>query len=513
MRRLFAVCLLIAAACAHYPVNPKLGGIDVTKGYRWATTSLPKANNETFVVLAFSGGGTRAAGLSYTVLKQLQGTALADGSRLLDHVRVISSVSGGSFASMDYALRGDDMIADFETTFLTKDVEKDLVSAAFFTPSNWIKLLSPNYHRIDLAEEVYDRDVFHGKTFKDLLEIQQQKNRPYVIANSTELEMGSRFEWTQDDFDPICSDITSMHVARAVAASSCFPVLLPPLIVDKYDRDVCHYQDPEWVATARSDAYVNPARVRLISELEGFLNPERTHLHLMDGGIADNIGLRAPVHALTSTDTFVPYDRAKERGGFTLVPLTNKGKIRKMLIIVVNAGTQGPIKIDNKQSEPKLLGVIGGVIGAPMDNYSFDSIQLTLSTIKEIRGLDTTYYPVLIQLPAHPGQRQEPARHGQRHRYEFRCADRCPDRRVEASLRSPAPPGPVLPAIPTRRRSRQTPNAVRDLRLGAATAVGVVRVEVVGEIEGSITAPHLQGCEEGARPVTVKRSVSCRRYP
>jgi hypothetical protein len=73
-----------------------------------------------------------------------------------------------------------------------------------------------------------------------------------------------------------------------------------------------------------------------------------------------------------------------------------------MLIIVVNAGTQGPIKIDNKQSEPKLLGVIGGVIGAPMDNYSFDSIQLTLSTIKEIRGLDTTYYPVLISFPLIP---------------------------------------------------------------------------------------------------------------
>lgn len=407
MRRLFAICLLLAAACAHYPVNPKLGAVDVTKGYRWATTTVPDANNDTFIILSFSGGGTRAAGLSYAVLKQLQGVTLADGSTMLAHVRVISSVSGGSFASMDYALRGDEMLADFESTFLAKNIEGDLIQGAFFTPSNWIKLLSPNYHRIDMAAEIYDREVFHGKTFKDLLDAQRKNNRPFIIANSTELEMGSRFEWTQDNFDPICSDITEMHVARAVAASSCFPFLLPPLIVDKYGRDVCNYQDPDWVKTARNDMYVNPDRGRLISELDAFLNPERTNLHLMDGGIADNIGMRAPLHALTSTDTFVQYDKAKQRGGFTLQPLTNLGKITKMIIVVVNAGTQGPISIDNTPKEPSIVKVVSNVVGAPMDNYSFDTIQATLETIKDIRGLSTTYYPVLISFPLIPNDKKD----------------------------------------------------------------------------------------------------------
>jgi len=405
MRRLLAAAVLLAAACAHYPVNPKLDRVDINQGYRWATTTIPQADNDIFLILTFSGGGTRAAGLSYAVLKQLEATKLADGSRLVDHVRVISSVSGGSFASMDYGLRGDDMLADFETTFLLKPIETDLVHAAFLTPGNlWKLLVSPNFHRIDVAAEVYDRHVFHGKTFTDLLAVQKEKNRPFIIINSTELEMGSRFEWTQDNFDPICSDIRDVHVARAVAASSDFPVLLPPLIVDKYDRSVCGYKDPEWVATARADAYTNPSRARYMTELEGFLDPDRKYLHLMDGGIADNIGLRAPLEAMRSTDTFVPFDRKEGRGGFTLVPLTNLGKIKRMMVVVVNAGAQGPVTIDSQQKEPDLPKVLGAVIGAPMDNYSFDSIQLLLSTIKELRGLETVYYPVLISFPLIPDQ-------------------------------------------------------------------------------------------------------------
>jgi hypothetical protein len=72
-----------------------------------------------------------------------------------------------------------------------------------------------------------------------------------------------------------------------------------------------------------------------------------------------------------------------------------------MMVVVVNAGTQGAIKIDDQQREPTLPAVLGGVVGAPMDNYSFDSIQLLLSQFTEFRrlGAATTYYPVLISFP------------------------------------------------------------------------------------------------------------------
>src|SRR5437867_712827 len=122
-----------------------------------------------------------------------------------------------------------------------------LFKAAFLNPRNWIRLLSPNFHRIDLAAEVYDTVLFDNRTFGDLLKVQQQQSRPLIIANSTELELGARFEWTQDQFDPICSDLTPTHVSRAVAASSAFPVLLSPMVLNKYDAKTCGYMIPTWL--------------------------------------------------------------------------------------------------------------------------------------------------------------------------------------------------------------------------------------------------------------------------
>ncbi|GAM59232.1 lipoprotein, putative [Vibrio ishigakensis] len=69
-------------------------------------TSIPKValnpENDVTVILAFSGGGTRAAALSYGVLEELKRTEIeinGEKKRLLDEVDVISSVSGGSFTS------------------------------------------------------------------------------------------------------------------------------------------------------------------------------------------------------------------------------------------------------------------------------------------------------------------------------------------------------------------------------------------------------------------------------
>src|SRR5205814_5595074 len=123
----------------------------------------------------------------------------------------------------------------------------------------------------------------------------------------------------------------------AVTASSAFPGLLSPMVVNSYVGN-CGYKQPEWVPNARKGEAVNPSRTRMATELESFLDPQRQFLHLMDGGIADNIGLRGPLHALTSTDTFVarvPDDPT--RTGFTIVGDMNRRVIKKLLFLVVTA--------------------------------------------------------------------------------------------------------------------------------------------------------------------------------
>jgi predicted acylesterase/phospholipase RssA len=391
MRRLLPLFALIAAgACAHYPVNPPLcpqpGGCkpDVGSGYRYANSDLPR-RDDTFVILTFSGGGSRAAGFSYGVLRQLQKTTMPGGRTMLDYIDVISSVSGGSFTAMQYGLRGAAGLDSLKTDFLDKNIQGMLFSAAFLNPRNWLRLASPNFHRIDLAQELYDQVLFHDATFTQLLDAQKRERRPLIIANSTELEIGGRFEWTQDQFDPICSSLAGVRVSRAVAASSAFPGLLTPMVINSYPS-TCNYALPGWVQNARRDEAVNPDRTRTAIELEGYVDAKRQFLHVMDGGIADNIGLRGPLHAVTSLDTFVAPDEAHpERAGFTIQGALNRREIKKLLFIVVTAEPdQHSVAIDARERVPNLVTVLGTVISMPMGNVSFDTINLLRQTIQNL---------------------------------------------------------------------------------------------------------------------------------
>jgi NTE family protein len=117
MRQAFAqplLCLLSLFAlcgCASRPVNPRITQVHKSTGYRFETRHLNNHDKGNLVILAFSGGGTRAAAFSYGVLKFLHRAQVisADGttSRLIDAVDVITGVSGGSFTALAYGLYGD----------------------------------------------------------------------------------------------------------------------------------------------------------------------------------------------------------------------------------------------------------------------------------------------------------------------------------------------------------------------------------------------------------------------
>ena len=124
------VVLLLVSGCAHYPRNARLTAGDISTGYRFQKTASHTNSSDLLLMLAFSGGGTRAASLSYGVLEELARTPVGmEGTqhRMLDEVDIISSVSGGSFTAAYYALWGDRIFSDFESKFLKKDVQSDLL--------------------------------------------------------------------------------------------------------------------------------------------------------------------------------------------------------------------------------------------------------------------------------------------------------------------------------------------------------------------------------------------------
>jgi len=95
--------LLALGGCATAPVNPPLTHADPAAGYRYQNRVQYDRDKEDLVILAFSGGGTRAAAFSYGVLEVLRDTEVVGKNgqreRMLDSVDIIAGVSGGSFTA------------------------------------------------------------------------------------------------------------------------------------------------------------------------------------------------------------------------------------------------------------------------------------------------------------------------------------------------------------------------------------------------------------------------------
>ena len=66
----------IAGRCASRPVNVPITEVNRKSGYRFETRQLYDNDKENLVILAFSGGGTRAAAFSYGVLEELRRTEI-----------------------------------------------------------------------------------------------------------------------------------------------------------------------------------------------------------------------------------------------------------------------------------------------------------------------------------------------------------------------------------------------------------------------------------------------------
>jgi NTE family protein len=367
-RPLLAGALLILAGCAHWVVNDSLVAGRPAPDYRFErAVATGKNTNSLFVCLAFSGGGTRAAALSYAVLDKLRQTRITwkgEEKSLLDEVDCISSISGGSFTAAYYGLFGARIFEEFRPRFLDVNVEAALVARAA-NPLNWLRLVSPNFNRIDLAAEYYDQAIFEGKRFDALAE---PGRRPFVILNATDLANGERFEFTQDQFDVLVSDLSTFPVARAVAASSAFPFLLSPISLRNYPHPA-GFALPRDVREGLNDYETNRRRYYWARNRATYVDDANyPYLHLMDGGLADNIGLR-------------PIEAAYRRTSGFIRRLMNEGEIEKLVIIVVNAGTQSVDTISGKESPPGVDVVAVKTATVAMGNYSAETVEV----MKELR--------------------------------------------------------------------------------------------------------------------------------
>ena len=162
---------------------------------------------------------------------------------------------------------------------------------------------------------MYDELLFNGATFKDL-----KRDGPRILVSATDLADGTRLIFNPDNFDVLCTDLSSFRLARAAAASSAVPVVLSSITIDNYGG-TCGYRPPPWATLFLDNP--DPPRpaartVKRLQELEAFADRERRpFLHLVDGGVSDNVGMRGVLDVLSTFEALhaagqkTPYDHVR----------------------------------------------------------------------------------------------------------------------------------------------------------------------------------------------------------
>lgn len=369
------LAIMALAGCASRPINEPITQFDPGSGYRPYLLIPKRQNNDpsTLFILSFSGGGTRAAAFSYGVLEELRRTEVViDGrrGRLIDEVDVITGVSGGSFTALAYALYGERLFAESEDRFLKRDVQGALLGRTL-NPFNWWKFVGGTAGRSELAAEYYDEILFEGATFGDLLD----KQTPAAIAIGTDISTRSRLAFYQQDFDLLCSDLNKVRLSRAAATSSAVPVVLSATTWNNYGG-TCGYQYPAWVQdVAKPEGRPRPAgrAVQRYREMQDFQNSkDRPYIHLVDGGVADNLGIRPVLETLEELGVSTAF---RDEVGF--------GGIRRIVIIVVNARSAPKTDWDRSETPPGIVAQLLQASSVPIDRYSFETIE-TMKDRQEI---------------------------------------------------------------------------------------------------------------------------------
>lgn len=356
-----SVLLLMVTGCSNTsPVLNRQLDASTVAGVTGASSLVTgnSSNDDMALILTFSGGGTRAAALSYGVMQELRNTYLpthGEKRSLLEETDLISSVSGGSFTAAYYGLYGDRIFTDYEVRFLKKTVQQGLIHT-LLSPRSWLKLMPGLYNRGDLAADYFEQTIFSGKKFRDM-----RKDGPRIVINATDLSTGISFPFTPESFRWICSDLDTYPVGRAVAASSAVPVLFSSIVLRNYPD--CR-PFPHQIKRLSEDASRNDEQAQGIRKYQQ--KGEYPYLHLVDGGVSDNLGIRSILNVVAAQNGSF-WETLKTYG------LTHT---RKVVFIVVNAADSTPAQIARSRADPGIGTTLSAVTTIQSRRYNLDTLDL-----------------------------------------------------------------------------------------------------------------------------------------
>jgi len=375
LRRIFSLIILLVAVfcvcrCCHPKYNQPLLKTVAETG------KVVKAieDDQTLFLTTFSGGGTRAMAMGYYVVEELMKVHYKSytvnnaqvANSLADEIDLASGVSGGSFVAAALPIYIDDWKA-FEEVGVKRNIEGTLIKKLLM-PWNWPYLLSPYYSRTNLASEFYDEKIFKSKTFGDL------PNHPKLRINATFLAQGVHFIYTKEFFEYLSSDLSSYPIGYAAAASSAFPIGFTPITLKNYGETLADsiLMKDKRVKYAKKNSKRNINKF-VYYRMRKFMNDKSNEwVHNADGGLAGNTGIK------------VILDEWATNGIINKKLNDSKNPLKRLIIIVVNAGTLTDDESCKKESSPHIPSVMVYTMSTAMDILSDERLSRVKNKISEL---------------------------------------------------------------------------------------------------------------------------------
>jgi hypothetical protein len=253
------------------------------------------------IAISLSGGGFRATCIHLGLMSYLSSKKMNDVS-LLERIRILSSVSGGTFLGVKYAAtlkKGGSFEECYKSLvdFMTK---KDLVEDALqylAEDKNWTN--GRQRSLINSFAAIYHRD-FEAETFGLLWKESPPIHLKEICYNATEFHFALPFHFQKTEFFYVGREglvpeyignrkihipvevAKEIRLADIIAASSCVPFGFEPI---NFPDDFIHAE-----AVALKDKSLLPLKVYDGDRID-------YPIGIMDGGVDDNQGVDAVITA------------------------------------------------------------------------------------------------------------------------------------------------------------------------------------------------------------------------
>ena len=297
-------------------------------------------------------------------------TRLLDGTR-----RQLTGVSGGSFTALAYGLYGDKLFEDYEHALPQARRRGRSSSRACSSPANWGEAGVARVGTLGDGREALRRGPVRRR---DVRRPRRAARGPLILATATDISTGSRLGFTQADFDLLCSDLYSVPLSRAAAASSAVPLVLSPVTLNNYGG-TCGFQFPAWTTRFRdTDNPARPASARGATH-EGDASVPGQRQPAVPASRRRR-ACRQPGPAQRARGAGDARERSRDAAAARVSTTCAASSI-----FIVNSLSVPKTDWDKSPSPPSNLSILLKATGVPIDRYSYEAVELLKDMIARWR--------------------------------------------------------------------------------------------------------------------------------